>query len=528
MVESKRLEDDEALKVVTAAYESKKADVDEAVRRLGKSQDEQNQLNITLRQVEEYNEQMKAEIQVTRRATYKAEDHIQQEEKLKVKQDHLVDTMNEDIKRMTEQKALLEAQLVAQKQETEAATATLREASREMEAIEFEKKQLLQQWRSSLVGMQRRDEALQNVQQALKEQAEMELAVESEIRGLHNSIKGHQERNEQLSALRDRNDREMTHLNQNMSSIKQDREKLMEHFNFHKRAMDQCTEETAKLNMNLADHEHQHQVVEKNVQQVSRDTTALLTKIDDEVSEQTTVDRATSNSKKRIQKIHEEISQKEVETQNLHNEIARVTVDSLNTKAHNQMLKDRQKQLSDDLAEREKLIEQYEQEIRKRHHQIEKKQLYVDRLNREYDEKRTKLENEAGEADVQGPQEAKIKHMKKTMADLTKECSDMQKDWIQKQTQLLEISTTSDRLKSNLNENKNKKMVLEQKKLRIEGQFEAQRQEIKELENAMKHLRFDMDRMNGAIVKSDSRSKELGNANTMMETEFVAKLKEIV
>ena len=29
-----------------------------------------------------------------------------------------------------------------------------------------------------------------------------------------------------------------------------------------------------------------------------------------------------------------------------------------------------------------------EQEIRKRHHQIEKKQLFVDRLNREYDEKR--------------------------------------------------------------------------------------------------------------------------------------------
>merc|ERR1719198_1447812 len=121
MVESTRLEDDEALKKITASYEGKKADVDEAVRRLGKSQDEQNQLNITLRQVEEYNEQMKAEIQVTRRATYKAEDHIKTVEKAKVKQDHLIDQMNEDVKRMTEQKALLEAQLVAQKQETEAA-----------------------------------------------------------------------------------------------------------------------------------------------------------------------------------------------------------------------------------------------------------------------------------------------------------------------------------------------------------------------------------------------------------------------
>merc|ERR1711953_1129546 len=51
--------------------------------------------------------------------------------------------------------------------------------------------------------------------------------------------------------------------------------------------------------------------------------------------------------------------------------------------------------------------------------------------------------------------------------------------------------------------------------------------EIKELTNAMKHLRFDMDRMSGMVVKHDSRSKELSNANQMMETEFVAKLKEI-
>jgi chromosome segregation ATPase len=396
-----------------------------------------------------------------------------------------------------------------------------------MEAIEFEKKQLLQQWRSSIVGMQRRDEALQNVQQALKEQDEAALAVESEIRGLQNSIKSEQERNEQLSALKDRNDKEMAHLNSGMTTIRQDRERLMESFNMLKRSMDHATEETHKMNLQIADAEHQHQVVERNVQTVSRDITAHLSKIDEEVSEQTTVDRASANSKKRIKKVREEIAQKEVETQNLHNEIARVTVDSLNTKAHNQMLRDRLKQLNDDLAEREKLIEQYEQEIRKRHHQIEKKQLYVDRLNREYDEKRTKLENEMGEADVAGPQEAKIKHLKKTIADMTKECDLMQKDWIQKQTQLLSISSETDRLRGLLNEQKNKKMVLEQKRIRIEGSLQAQQKEIKELENGMKHMRFAMDRMNGAIVKHDSQSKDISNNNFLLETEFVAKLKEI-
>merc|ERR1719499_2988399 len=142
---------------------------------------------------------------------------------------------------------MLDAQILAQKQETEAATATLREASKEIEAIEFEKKQLMQQWRSSLVNMQRRDEALQNVQNALKEQEEAELAIENEIRGLQNSIRSEQERHEQLSSLRDRNDMEMQYLNTQMTSIKQDREKLMDQFNIIKRTMDGHVEETTKL-----------------------------------------------------------------------------------------------------------------------------------------------------------------------------------------------------------------------------------------------------------------------------------------
>eukprot|EP00928_Gymnodinium_smaydae_P008119 TRINITY_DN1293_c0_g1_i3.p1 TRINITY_DN1293_c0_g1~~TRINITY_DN1293_c0_g1_i3.p1 ORF type:complete len:901 (-),score=260.53 TRINITY_DN1293_c0_g1_i3:81-2738(-) len=526
-VHAKRLEDEETLKEVTAVWEGKKEDVKDAMKRLAKSQDELNQLNITVRQVEEYNEQMKAEIQVTRRATYKAEDHIKQTEKVKHKQDLLIDGMNEDMKRMTEQKALLDAQLAAQKQEAEAALATLREAGKEMEAIEFEKKQLTQQWRSSLVGMQRRDEALRNVQNALEEQNEAELAIENELRGLANSTRQEQERAERHSALKDRNDKEMAHLNTSMQGIKQDREKLMDQFNVLKRSLDTNTEETNALKAEHKDVGQKLDTFEKGIQNVCQQMSKLSSKIEDEASEQTTCDRVAANSRKRAKKVGEEISQKEAEIQQLHNEIARVTVDTLNTKAHNQMLKERHKQLSDDLSERERLIEQYEQEIRKRHHQIEKKQLYVDRLNREYDDKRRKLEVEAGEADVAGPQEAKIKFMKKTIADLTKECTDMQKDWIQKQTQLLSISTETDRLKSHLNDQKNKKIVLEQKRIRVEGQFEAQRKEIKELENAMKHMRFDMDRISGAVVKHESKSHELQSGNQMMEMEFVEKLKEI-
>ena len=49
-----------------------------------------------------------------------------------------------------------------------------------MEAINFEKKQLLQQWKVALIGMQRRDEALQATEEALVKQREQEMALDAE------------------------------------------------------------------------------------------------------------------------------------------------------------------------------------------------------------------------------------------------------------------------------------------------------------------------------------------------------------
>lgn len=87
--------------------------------------------------------------------------------------------MNQEIRRLNEAKAVSEAQLVAQRQETEAARATLQEAAKEIEAVGFEKKQLALQWRSSLIGIQKRDEAMQNVTAAIGqvEQRELEICI---------------------------------------------------------------------------------------------------------------------------------------------------------------------------------------------------------------------------------------------------------------------------------------------------------------------------------------------------------------
>merc|ERR1711904_603834 len=211
-----------------------------------------------------------------------------------------------------------------------------------------------------------------------------------------------------------------------------------------------------------------------------------------------------------------------MELQNLQNEISRVMVDSLNTKAHNQMLKERLDTLTKDLAEREKLIDQYELEIRKRHNQIEKKQLYVDRLNREFDEKRSKQED-----DNTGPMEGKIKGLRKQIAEKTQECQDMQKSWITKQTDLLALQEEIDTTKDHVQDQKNRKLILQQKHLRTEGGWEGQKKEISDLRLDVKQLQYEMDKLNTSIASHGKKQDDLTNTNQNMETEFVRKLKDI-
>lgn len=117
-------------------------------------------MNRTLKQVEEYNEVMKSELALTRRTTYRAEENVGSLEKVKKKQDLLINNMNEEIKRLNEQKTLYQAQLISQKEETAAARNTLKEAAIEIERIVMSKKTLLEDWQKSLFLMQERDKAL--------------------------------------------------------------------------------------------------------------------------------------------------------------------------------------------------------------------------------------------------------------------------------------------------------------------------------------------------------------------------------
>jgi coiled-coil domain-containing protein 40 len=72
-------------------------------------------------------------------------------------------------------------QLDAQKGEMRAAVETMVEAEKEMEAVHFEKRQLLSHWNSSLRAISARETSLAAIKAAIHEQQEQDLSISNEI-----------------------------------------------------------------------------------------------------------------------------------------------------------------------------------------------------------------------------------------------------------------------------------------------------------------------------------------------------------
>lgn len=119
-----------------------------------------------IKQFELYREELQSRISLTKRVTLKTEEDIGKTEISKKRQDFYIDQLNENQRRLREQLSLYEHQLRNQQKESVAAHETLQDATTEMEAITFEKKQLLNQWKSSLIALQRRDDMLRSLENA--------------------------------------------------------------------------------------------------------------------------------------------------------------------------------------------------------------------------------------------------------------------------------------------------------------------------------------------------------------------------
>jgi len=243
----KRENEVELVEEFKQTLQDKRLEADNLKKKVSSSLVELSALNDTIRQIKTYNEEVQSEITVTRRVASKAEENVKALEKGKIAQDVYINRLNEQIKGMEVDLALTEKQLIGQHEQTKQATEALQETSYELELLMLEKKQLIQQWKSSIAALNRRDEALMAAGKAHKEAKQKSEEYKLEANGIIREIEDAKMKIETMKAIKNRFENEIAYLDESIQKVLKDQESSSTTFEILQQNISFINEEESKL-----------------------------------------------------------------------------------------------------------------------------------------------------------------------------------------------------------------------------------------------------------------------------------------
>lgn len=523
LLAEKRLDESEVLKELKKTQNSLMKESQAIKKKLQASQSEQFSLNETIRQIKRYNEEVKSEIAVTKRHADKAEEAVKELEKGKQEQDTYIDSLNEQIKRLESDVSLTDERIDLQEQETAESKALLQETFAELDQLIVEKKFLVQQWKSSIVALNRRDEALSLAEKDLKEAISKSKEYKTEAAGLEKEINNAKAKNETLNSSKEKFENELKFLEETILNLEEEKEILSQKYEMLQQSITRTSEEESAIQSRTKKIQRDIASINYRVEATIRDRHAIEEQIGSSKHEQASFSKATKNLLKQDKTLLQRIHGIEIENAGIQNELARVKIDALNTEAHNTQLQEKQSESLKVLTEKDSDIERLQTEIRRRNDEIEKKMNQVDKLNRKYN----KMVSETDEPECLGPLEATIKSLGKSIEKEKEEVKQIQRGIAVNQSKLVQTISETDLIQERNIEVNAKLNILTQKKVRVLNDIHLNECELKATETNINGMHKDMILLNDLINKNTKDHMDINDENRLREKEFIQELKDI-
>ncbi|KAJ3014618.1 Coiled-coil domain-containing protein 40 [Thoreauomyces humboldtii] len=516
-----REEAERGLKQANSLWKEHKEKADHHAKNLDHQKQELEKISRTVKQVDLYNEQLRSKILVAKRTTMKAEEDLVKQEQDKKRQDYFIDHLTDQLRRLQERRALFETQLMAQQRETKAALETLQDAATEMEAIQFEKKQLVHQWKSSLIGLQRREEVIQQIDEGIQKNKNTILSMNGEVSGFRLSLRKAQEQNETLTVLLNKLEGEVNHLKRDIAGITEQKDKLKESYTMYTRSLEQTEGELSTVMQERLALQTELAAVQKQTRMTSLVTQKLSDEIAEHLQSQLSISKGAQGTKKDNGKLRVAIHEKESTIAQVQNDLGNIRLETLNVTARIRGTKEGIGKLDKELAERNGLVEKYELEIRRRNDELGKKQGEVDLLNKKYDQLTAKNQDES-----MGPLEATIHNLSKLVSQKEKECMHLSQFWLRSQNELVTLTKRTGEVADVTQELRMQLTVLNRKKMVVNSAFDTELKEIREHQRNIRQLQHDMVKINTLLTRHAVVQNKLEENNLDLEQEFRAKLKD--
>ncbi|XP_008303234.1 coiled-coil domain-containing protein 40 [Stegastes partitus] len=477
-------------------------------------------------------EDLHSKVKTMNNVRHKAGAEKTQAEDQKMKQDMYVERLTKDMEGLTQQIAMYEAQANAQAEETLAVKEALSEAEMETELLLMARKQLLQQWNSSLTGMRRRDEAFNAMQDAMREVEHQLMLLDREIEGYKKSTAAEQDQNETLTMQLNWSQKDCDRSKKLISQKQAQQDALLAHYSTCLRTLHQTERTLTTLTKEASAHQAELNDQRRQLEKESSVRLDLENKIVTSMQQKLTHNTAAEYSQRLTSKMASLKKEKErrhlchcicytCQLQQLENKRLTVRMESQQVDQHVNSLATTQQALDEELAKYNKLLTLNQNKISSFYVLIDQKQVTISNLQA----KIWQIAASTGHDDL-SPLQIKIQAVVGEIEDLAANIRNDQQVWMRQQGTLVGLTQEIESNSRELLKLQIEYTEMQQKNICLESQIESERREEKELEKNVETLKRDLVKLSTLLSKKGQLSQALEQENALTETDFVLRLKE--
>ncbi|XP_034744686.1 coiled-coil domain-containing protein 40 [Etheostoma cragini] len=466
-------------------------------------------------------ESLQSNVKAMKNVRRKAGAEKTQAEEQKLKQDIYVERLTKEMERLTQQIAMYEAQAKAQVEETQAAKEALSEAEMEMQYLEMSRKQLLQQWSSSLVGMRKRDEAFSAMQEAVCTIEHQVILLDREIAGYKRLIAEEQEQNETLTMQLNWSQMDSATSKRLIGQKQAQQEAQQAHYSTSLRTLRETERTLARLSKETSTHQVEVNDQRRQLEKESAVRLELEDKIMTYIQHKLTHNKATKYSQRLTSRIATLKKDKMSQLWQLESAVVEVRLESTEVGQHLDNLAVTQEALDEEIIKYNKLLATNQNKISSFSTLIGQKQATIANYNKKIYE----IAASTGTEDL-SPLQIKVEALKAQIEEQAANIKSDQQLWMKRQGTLVGLTREIETNSKNLVKLQTEYTGMQQKKIRLESQIELEHREETELEKNAKMLSGDLQKLNTLLSKNGQLSQALEQQNALMETDFLHKLKE--
>ncbi|NXK48255.1 CCD40 protein, partial [Chauna torquata] len=511
---------EEELEGLRLTYKKVCQNTDDERKTVSAMQTQVENLALHLFYMQNMDEDMQHNILLMKQSTKKAEAEKVQAEVEKKKQDLLVDHLTRKAYELQEQIALFEAQFVAQAEDTKVTRQAVNEACMEVQAINMEKKRLMNHWTNSLAGMKQRDEAYIATQELLSKYRHDLKSLETDIHGCTKSIRKEEEKNEMLVTILSRSQNNANTTKKLIAQCLSKQEALKVESSTYTRILHETEQAINRIKMDQAASLNELLCISKDIKKGTEAKEQMESDIMAKLRDQMMSSKAEKHFSQLVAKLHHRKMDLELCFSKVENDMTQVILNATHTNCRLTILQKTLCELDKEMKNIHDLISHSESEIAKRCLLIENKQGVI----RQYNKKLEVLLSQQG-GQESGPLEIEINRLTKQIEECNSEVMTLQKYWLNLQKELVKITHEREDQTTSLDMLKKQITIMQQKKVRTENEIQQEIKEQKDIERHMKNMSNDLIKLNVLINKNNNSFTELQYSNIIRENEFVRSLK---